>query len=340
MTRDVAEAPDSPAPFSGVSVTVHRGVLLLGLPRLFTVAEAVGFRDCLETLLPRHPQVRRIVLDCSRTELIDSSGLGALIPNLKLARNRGIPMEAWSAGAQVKLALSLMGLDQALPLAAGSGGINPAMAVNTKERPAITHPSVRSLPKRLLDILGALVGLGITALLFPFLALAIRLDSPGPILFGQVRMGWMGRRFRLWKLRSMVVNAEALRGSVRNEASGAFFKNANDPRITRVGRFLRRTSLDELPQFWNVLVGDMSLVGTRPPTPDEVDRYAVPNWQRLDVRPGLTGEWQVNGRSSILDFEDVIRLDLRYQQNWNFAYDIRLIVKTIAVIFSKRSGAS
>jgi lipopolysaccharide/colanic/teichoic acid biosynthesis glycosyltransferase len=138
----------------------------------------------------------------------------------------------------------------------------------------------------------------------------------------------------------MVVNAEALRTSVRNEATGAFFKNANDPRITRVGRFLRRTSLDELPQFWNVLIGDMSLVGTRPPTSDEVDRYAVPNWQRLDVRPGLTGEWQVNGRSRVLDFEDVIRLDLRYQENWSFAYDLRLILKTLAVIFSTRSGAS
>jgi anti-anti-sigma factor len=340
MSSDGRLGSDSVGPPSGVSVTVHRGMLLLGLPRLFTVREAVSFRDCLAPLLLQHPEVRRIVLDFSRTELIDSSGLGSLIPSLKLARSRAIPMEAWSAGAQVKLALSLMGLDQALPLVAGSEGINPAQAVNTKERPAITHPSVRSWPKRLLDIVGALIGLGITLLLFPFLALAIRLDSPGPILFGQVRLGWMGRRFRLWKLRSMVVDAEALRDSVQNEASGAFFKNANDPRITKVGRFLRRTSLDELPQFWNVLIGDMSLVGTRPPTPDEVDLYDVPNWQRLDVRPGLTGEWQVNGRSSIVDFEDVIRLDLRYQQNWSFRYDIRLILKTLAIVFSKRSGAS
>jgi anti-anti-sigma factor len=340
MSSDGRPGSDSVVPPSGVSVTVHRGMLLLGLPRLFTVREAVSFRDCLAPILFRHPEVRRIVLDFSRTELIDSSGLGSLIPNLKLARSRAIPMEAWSAGAQVKLALSLMGLDQALPLVAGSEGINPAQAVNTKERPAITHPSVRSWPKRLLDIVGALIGLGITLVLFPFLALAIRLDSPGPILFGQVRLGWMGRRFRLWKLRSMVADAEARRDSVQNEASGAFFKNANDPRITKVGRFLRRTSLDELPQFWNVLIGDMSLVGTRPPTPDEVDLYDVPNWQRLDVRPGLTGEWQVNGRSSIVDFEDVIRLDLRYQQNWSFRYDIRLILKTLAIVFSKRSGAS
>ena len=130
----------------GVSVTSHRGVLLLGFPRRFTVAEAVRFRQCLEELLPLHPGTRRIVLDFSRTELIDSSGLGSLIPNLKLARARGIPLQAWSAGAQVKLALSLMGLEQALPVVPGTEGVNPAQAVNTKERPAITHPSVRSRP--------------------------------------------------------------------------------------------------------------------------------------------------------------------------------------------------
>ncbi|MCP9849453.1 sugar transferase [Cyanobium sp. Morenito 9A2] len=327
-------------PTSGVTVTSYRGTLLLGFPRRFTVTEAVAFRDALAELLPQHPDTRRIVLDFSRTELIDSSGLGSLISNLKEARARAIPMVAWSAGAQVKLAFSLMGLEPMLPLAEGSEALNPALALTSKERPAITHPSVRSLPKRLIDIVGALVGLAVTALLFPFIALAIRQESKGPILFAQVRMGWMGRRFRLWKFRSMVVNAEALRQSVKNEASGAFFKNANDPRITRVGKFLRRTSLDELPQFWNVLIGDMSLVGTRPPTPDEVDRYAVPNWQRLDVRPGLSGEWQVNGRSQVLDFEDVIKLDLRYQENWSLRHDLHLMVKTLTVIFSKRSGAS
>jgi lipopolysaccharide/colanic/teichoic acid biosynthesis glycosyltransferase len=281
-----------------------------------------------------------VVLDFSRTELIDSSGLGSLIPNVKLARSHAIPLVAWSAGAQVKLALSLVGLEQAITVMPGTEAVNPTRAVNTKERPATTHPSVRSVPKRLLDIVGALLGLSVTAVLFPFLALAIRLDSPGPILFSQVRLGWMGRRFRFWKFRSMVVNAEALRGTVENEASGAFFKNKNDPRITRVGRFLRKTSLDEIPQFWNVLVGDMSLIGTRPPTPDEVERYAVPNWQRLDVRPGLSGEWQVNGRSQVMDFEDVIRLDLRYQENWSLGYDLKLIVRTFTVIFSKGSGAA
>jgi len=137
----------------------------------------------------------------------------------------------------------------------------------------------------------------------------------------------------------MCVNAEALKDKIENQATGAFFKNENDPRVTRVGRFLRKSSLDELPQFWNVLKGEMSLVGTRPPTPDEVERYEVPEWQRLDVKPGMTGEWQVNGRSQVRNFEDVIRLDLRYQQNWSLIYDIQLIVKTVLILFRKNSGA-
>lgn len=323
-----------------ITVTACQGLLFLGFPRRFTVEEAVPFRSCLEEELVRHAPIRRVVFDFSRTELIDSSGLGSLIPNLKLARSRQLPVEVWSAGEQVTLAFSLMGLDQALPLVASTEAVAHHTRLNSLGRPAMTHPSVRYLPKRLLDIAGALVGLGITLILLPWITLAIWLDNPGPIFFAQVRMGWMGRRFRLWKFRSMVVNAEAMRHRVSNEASGAFFKNANDPRITLVGRFLRRTSLDELPQFWNVLIGDMSLVGTRPPTADEVERYAVPNWQRLDVRPGMTGEWQVNGRSKVLDFEDVIRLDLRYQENWSFLYDVKLILRTVMVIFSKRSGAS
>jgi lipopolysaccharide/colanic/teichoic acid biosynthesis glycosyltransferase len=126
---------------------------------------------------------------------------------------------------------------------------------------------------------------------------------------------------------------------VQNQASGAFFKNDNDPRVTSVGRFLRRTSLDELPQFFNVVRGEMSLVGTRPPTPEEVETYQIPEWQRLDVKPGMTGEWQVNGRSSIRNFEDVIKLDLRYQSQWSLWYDVKLIIRTILILFNKKSGA-
>lgn len=137
----------------------------------------------------------------------------------------------------------------------------------------------------------------------------------------------------------MCVDAEAQKHKIPNQAQGAIFKNPNDPRITKVGKFLRRTSLDELPQFWNVLKGDMSLVGTRPPTPDEVERYEVPQWQRLNVKPGMTGEWQVYGRSRVKDFEEVIKLDLRYQENWSHWYDLQLIFRTILILFRKNSGA-
>jgi lipopolysaccharide/colanic/teichoic acid biosynthesis glycosyltransferase len=193
--------------------------------------------------------------------------------------------------------------------------------------------------KRLIDITGGVVGLVITGILFVPIAVAIKVDSPGPIFFGQVRCGWMGQRFIIWKFRSMYSDAEARRSEVPNQATGAFFKNDRDPRVTKVGRFLRKTSLDELPQFWNVVRGEMSLVGSRPPTAYEVDYYEVPEWQRLDVKPGMTGEWQVHGRSKVRNFEDVIELDLRYQKNWSLAYDIKLILKTILILFNRDSGA-
>jgi lipopolysaccharide/colanic/teichoic acid biosynthesis glycosyltransferase len=188
---------------------------------------------------------------------------------------------------------------------------------------------------------GAIVGLGITSVAFIPIAIAIKRDSPGPIFFGQTRLGWMGKPFTIWKFRSMYMDAEERKKELEsiNQSDGKTFKIENDPRITPVGRFLRKTSLDELPQFWNVIRGEMSLVGTRPPTPNEVDIYEVPEWQRLDVKPGMTGEWQVNGRSSVRNFEDIIKLDLRYQQNWSLAYDLKLIVKTILVVFRKDSGA-
>lgn len=197
------------------------------------------------------------------------------------------------------------------------------------------HRSTYSIFKRFLDIVGSLVGLLILALVLVPVAIAINLDSPGPILYSQERYGLYGRTFRIWKFRSMVENAEQLKTQVTNEVSGLIFKNEKDPRVTRVGRFLRSTSLDELPQFWNVLVGEMSLVGTRPPTGDEVAQYNERHWQRLNVRPGLTGEWQVNGRSSVKDFEEVVNLDIRYQIRWHPLYDLVVIAKTIYVIFGR-----
>lgn len=200
------------------------------------------------------------------------------------------------------------------------------------------HPSITSKAKRVIDILGALVGLAITAILLIPIAIVMQLDNSGPLFYSQTRCGLYGRKFRIWKFRSMVVGADQLKHLVNNQAKGLIFKNENDPRITRVGQFLRRTSLDEFPQFWNVLIGDMSLVGTRPPTVDEVMQYDSHHWERLNVKPGITGEWQANGRSTVKDFEEIVRMDINYQRKWSIAYDVELILKTIQAV-SKKKGA-
>jgi lipopolysaccharide/colanic/teichoic acid biosynthesis glycosyltransferase len=213
-----------------------------------------------------------------------------------------------------------------------------ASNVSPQERVRTVHPSVTSKAKRLLDIVGALVGLTITGMVAIPVAIAVRFDNPGPIFYSQIRCGLKGKTFRIWKFRSMVTNADKLKHLVNNEAKGGIFKNKNDPRITRVGRVLRRTSLDELPQFWNVLMGDMSLVGTRPPTVDEVIRYQKHHWERLNVKPGITGEWQANGRSTVIDFEDIVKMDVDYQRKWSIAYDLHLIAKTIRVVLDKKGA--
>lgn len=200
------------------------------------------------------------------------------------------------------------------------------------------HPSVRSQTKRIIDVVGALVGLGITAILVIPVAIAMQKDNPGPIFYSQIRCGLNGKPFRIWKFRSMVVGAERKKHLVKNQAQGHIFKNENDPRITPIGKFLRRTSLDELPQFWNVLRGEMSLVGTRPPTPDEVQKYESHHFHRLKVRPGMTGEWQVRGRSTVKNFEGVVAMDLDYQEKWSPIYDLYLIFKTIQVVFTGRGA--
>jgi exopolysaccharide biosynthesis polyprenyl glycosylphosphotransferase len=209
---------------------------------------------------------------------------------------------------------------------ATAGSLDSRFAVNPP------HPSTQSLFKRWLDIVGSLVGLLFLAILLIPIVMAIKLDSPGPIFYSQTRCGLRGKQFQLCKFRSMVRNAEHLKQFVSNEGSDFFFKNHEDPRITKVGKFLRRTSLDELPQVWNVLMGDMSLVGTRPPTLDEVQHYSDRHWLRLNVKPGITGEWQVSGRSDIKDFEQVLSLDLKYQKHWSVLYDVLIILRTIKIV--------
>lgn len=329
----------SQTPPASFPVSYQEEVPIVHLPSRFTILEVEAFKVTCEQLFSQSLIASEIVLDFSQTLFIDSSGIGSLIVNLKRAKERRLDFILRQVQPQVMGVFSMTGLTPVLMIEPAQPATEVREAVRSETQLPVTHPSIQSWVKRLLDIVGAIIGLGITAILLIPIAIAIELDDPGPLFFGQIRCGWMGRPFRIWKFRSMVVNAEALREKIQNQAEGAIFKNDQDPRITRVGRFLRRTSLDELPQFWNVLKGEMSLVGTRPPLPQEVERYEVPQWQRLDVKPGMTGEWQVNGRSKIRNFEDVIQLDLKYQENWSLLYDLKLILKTIVILFHKNSGA-
>ena len=193
----------------------------------------------------------------------------------------------------------------------------------------------RMLIKRFMDIVGGLVGSIFTIILTPFLALAIRLESRGPVFFSQVRIGKNGRRFKIYKFRSMYVDAEERKQELQaqNEmGDNLMFKMENDPRITHVGKFIRKTSLDEFPQFFNVLRGDMSLVGTRPPTEDEFEQYNNYYRRRMSITPGLTGMWQVKGRGVVTDFEDVVRYDLEYIDNWSLHLDIKILLQTVGVV--------
>jgi len=207
----------------------------------------------------------------------------------------------------------------------------PSMLLHTVE----LDPDQRLL-KRLLDIAGGLAGTLVFLTTYPLFAAAIKLASPGPVLFKQQRVGRNGRCFTIYKYRSMVNDAEMRKHELRghNELNGAVFKMKDDPRVTRVGAFLRRFSLDEWPQFLNVLIGDMSLVGTRPPTPDEVREYEKWHHRRISIKPGLTGLWQVSGRNRIDDFDRIVALDLEYIDNWSLWLDLKIIGKTVAAVLA------
>jgi exopolysaccharide biosynthesis polyprenyl glycosylphosphotransferase len=193
--------------------------------------------------------------------------------------------------------------------------------------------------KRTLDVVVAMLGIFALSWLFVGIAIAVKVSSRGPILFGQMRTGRGGEPFALLKFRTMVADAEARRGDVvyLNQASGPLFKVHDDPRVTRVGRWLRKWSLDELPQLFNVITGEMSLVGPRPALPDEVSTYERRHLERLEVRPGITGLWQVSGRAD-LDFEDYVRLDLFYIENWSVSYDVFILAKTIPAVLARKGS--
>jgi exopolysaccharide biosynthesis polyprenyl glycosylphosphotransferase len=203
---------------------------------------------------------------------------------------------------------------------------------------ALTRPDLRGqqlVLKRLFDLVVATVGLIVLAPVLALIAVAVRLTSPGPVFFSQIRVGQGGRYFRIFKFRSMVEDAEAKRAALMRESiyeDGRLFKVKDDPRITPLGRFLRRTSLDELPQLWNVLRGDMSLVGPRPPLPSEVSLYSDHHYARFHMKPGITGPWQVAGRNRVTDFEEVVRLEREYMRGWTLRRDLEILVRTIPVV--------
>ena len=201
-------------------------------------------------------------------------------------------------------------------------------------------PAGQLVIKRAMDICGALVGCIILAIVTVIFGPLIKLESPGPIFFAQKRVGKNGRIFKMYKFRSMYADAEERKKELmaQNEMSGLMFKMENDPRITKIGSFMRKTSLDEFPQFINILKGDMSLVGTRPPTLDEFSQYSPYHKKRLSFRPGLTGMWQVSGRSDITDFEKIVALDVEYIEDWSVGLDIKILLKTVLAVF-KGSGA-
>lgn len=189
--------------------------------------------------------------------------------------------------------------------------------------------------KRLMDIIGGMVGILLFSPVMLVTAVAIKLDSPGPVIFKQTRVGQNGRNFKIYKFRSMYIDAEERKKELmaQNEiAGGVMFKMKDDPRITKVGRVIRKFSIDELPQFFNVVGGSMSLVGTRPPTLDEVEKYERKQWRRISIKPGITGMWQVNGRSKIDNFDDIVEMDVEYIDNWSLMSDIKIILKTFIVL--------
>jgi exopolysaccharide biosynthesis polyprenyl glycosylphosphotransferase len=244
--------------------------------------------------------------------------------------------EISSMGITVHLSIQSLNLNMDSPLTVS----------NIAEYPVITFAyrfmSFRQvLIKRIIDIIFSVIGSIVTLLLTIILGPIIKADSPGPIFFKQQRVGKNGRYFNMYKFRSMYVDAEERKKSLmeQNEMSNSLvFKMDNDPRITKVGAFLRKTSLDEFPQFFNILKGDMSLIGTRPPTVEEFKQYQSYHKMRLSIKPGLTGLWQVSGRSDITDFEEIVRLDVKYINEWSIALDIKIIFKTIFVVLLRKGA--
>lgn len=275
---------------------------------------------------------REDVLDFLKKEAIDEALLS--LPDTDNERIRDLV-----------LLLESMGIDSSLTMNTFSLGLEPSGIDRLGPYHVVTFsPRVFNkqelLMKRLMDIAGGLVGCVLCVIICLFVGPAIYLEDPGPIIFKQKRVGRNGRIFEIYKFRSMYQDAEERKKELmkQNEMNGLMFKMKNDPRITKVGKFIRKTSLDEFPQFFNVLKGDMSLIGTRPPTVAEFEQYSAHHKRRLSLKPGITGLWQVSGRSDITDFEDVVKLDIEYIDNWSFWKDIRILFLTVWVVLTGKGS--
>lgn len=276
-----------------------------------------GWSEALGELLDRESVDAVIV--------VGADAGGSLDVLARAAYRRGVRVEAWFTRGWANLA-AVVRVEQGEPV--------------VEWRPArIGLP--RMAIKRALDVTFAAIALLLVAPLLVFIAIAIRIDSPGPVLFGQLRVGVGGRPFRMWKFRTMVPEAEQLKpalAALNESGDPRLFKIAYDPRVTRFGRWLRRTSLDELPQLLNVIRGEMSLVGPRPFFPEDVAHYEPHHMERLSVLPGITGLWQVSGRSDVRDFESVVNLDREYIRRWSLRLDFEILLRTIPAVL-RRDGA-
>lgn len=274
----------------------------------------------------------RDMLDYARKQIVDEVFIS--VPYDTGASLYNVVMEFENMGAKVHLTVEVLNHFTEFNVALESMGDIPVITFFNN------YYDYRQLAvKRLMDIAGGLVGILITAVIAVFLAPPLLLESPGPLIFKQKRVGKNGRYFYMYKFRSMYMDAEERKAELmkQNEMDGLMFKMENDPRVTKVGKFIRKTSLDEFPQFFNVLKGDMSLVGTRPPTLDEFVQYKSYHKRRLSARPGITGLWQVSGRNDIDNFDDVVKLDLEYIDNWSLSLDIKILLKTVGAVF-KHTG--
>lgn len=292
----------------------------------------VGFVDT--HIPPRHGALGHIV---DFPSVVQESGAEAIVVcgYLSDARFHDVVDAALTAGCKVL----------SVPRSIRIAGVEPQL-VWRRDQPLVelTTPTLRGgqlVVKRVLDIIGGTVGLIIAAPILLVVAALVRLDSPGPVFFRQNRVGRGGRLFRIFKLRTMVSGAEQRRDELLTQSiypDRRLFKIVRDPRLTRLGGWLRRTSLDELPQLFNVLKGEMSLVGPRPPIPSEVDLYEAHHYARFDVKPGITGPWQVGGRNQITDFEQIVALETRYIREWSLLADIVLLFRTIGVVLRMRGA--